>query len=129
MAWTEQLNNKQIKSLINDTCPTCETKTLEPVSSSGRTVNCSKCNCAYIKPADVNMVKKSDILEYLELKMKNDGYLKTAEPLHLMNKYGIPQGAASDYLKMWHKWRLDIIHNQPTSYEEKEKALNNFSDL
>jgi hypothetical protein len=50
MAWTEELNEKQNKLLSDDICPICETKTLEPVSSSGRTVNCIKCNGAYIKP-------------------------------------------------------------------------------
>jgi hypothetical protein len=50
MAWTETLNAKQSKLLSDDTCPTCTTQKLRPVSPSGRTVVCSTCNGAYIKP-------------------------------------------------------------------------------
>ena len=69
---------------------------------------------------------KADILKYLELKMQVDGYHATSCPSHLMTKYDISQGVASDHLRAWQKWRLNIIHNTSLNYEEKEKALNNF---
>lgn len=50
MTWTKPLNSEKSQFLINNTCPNCKEKALEPVSQSGRTVICGKCNGAYVKP-------------------------------------------------------------------------------
>ena len=50
MTWTKPLTKEKSEELANNTCPNCKEKALEPVSQSGRTIVCGKCNDAYIKP-------------------------------------------------------------------------------
>ena len=52
------------------------------------------------------MASESEILKYIESVMKERGFFAVFDPLHLMLKYSISQGAASDYLNLWQQKRL-----------------------